>query len=148
MKKWMLCVLALAMVGFTIVSAEAGGRRGRSYGGSVSSYSGSMGGGYAPYSDSWSGYGAAGGYHSHGGWSSQYAPASMMSSGYAVAYQGESGIPARSAPLMGSPIMLMSYEVNDGSSRFVSSGYPSAPNYPVYSSSFGGGFGAGCAGGG
>lgn len=148
MKKWMLCVLALTMVGLTFDTAEAGGgRRGRS-GGSCAGgdCGGYWGGGSAP-----------------GGWTGQYANAPMNGSGYASAYQGETVSPALLYPAMvpqtaQAPVTQASYSVpsgvsvGNGAPVYTGEAYYAPPGYapsygPVYGSSFGGGFGGSCRGG-
>jgi hypothetical protein len=159
MKKWMLCVLALAMVGVTFDTAEADGRRGRVYGSYSGSYGGHWGGGYAPYEGGWTGYGPVAQESYVGGWSGQYANAPMMSSGYPVAYQGEPVSPMMTGQPMGSPVVFTSYEspgtgmsINGGTSMttpvYQSPAVYQPMSYPIYGPSSGFGFGGGCSGGG
>jgi hypothetical protein len=126
MRKWMLCVLALAMVGFTLDTAEAGGRRGRSYR-SYSSYSSYSGGGYAPSS----------------GWSSstpttqvyyvnsagQLVPVTT-SSEYTTAQRSEVASPATTSP--GTTNSAPSGSVQPTSHQVITNPAPATGSAPVY----------------
>jgi len=118
MKKWMLCVLALAVTGLTLNTAEAGGRRG--------CRGGRCSGGYVA-----------------GGWNGQAVSTSSSSGGYTVAYQSETSGTVVRPPLQQTTAVQTTSPITSGVpvQRVEATSVPveSTPSYlPAYQSGFSG----------